>query len=343
MNHHLNTLFITTQGAYVAKEGQALAVRVERQVRMRIPLHNLGGVVCFGRVGCSPAALGACAAAGVAVTFLSMHGRFVARVSGFTPGNVLLRREQYRRADDAATSAAIARNVVRAKIANCRSVLVRAAREQAQDVGAEELRRGAARLSQSIDDAGRCDDLDRLRGIEGEAARSYFAVFNHMIRGNDAGLRMTGRNRRPPLDPVNAMLSFLYAMLTHDARAACEAAGLDAAVGFLHRDRPGRPALALDLVEEFRAYLADRVALSLINRAQVRSEDFKVREGGGIEMSDDTRKIVITEYQKRKQDKTTHPFLNEEVTLGLLIHLQARLLARHLRGELDAYPAFLLR
>jgi len=319
---------------YLAKEGQAVVVHAGGEVRLRVPLLNLGGIVCFGRVGCSPAALGACASAGVAVTLLSVHGRFLARVVGFSPGNVLLRREQYRQADDPCATLALSRNIVRAKIANCRSVLLRAIRDHPEAPGVDVLRHGADRLAGSIQDAGLSPDINHLRGIEGEAARSYFAVFNHMIRASDESLRMTGRTRRPPLDPINAALSFLYAILTHDARAACESAGLDAAVGFLHRDRPGRPALALDLVEEFRAYLADRVVLSLINRGQITAAGFQRRESGAVTMSDDTRKMLITEYQTRKLDAITHPFLGEKVTVGLLVHLQARMMARFLRGEL---------
>lgn len=183
-------------------------------------------------------------------------------------------------------------------------------------------------------------DLERIRGIEGEGANTYFEAFPNLITAQRESFRFTGRNRRPPLDPVNALLSFLYAMLSHDARAACESAGLDSQVGFLHRDRPGRAGLALDLMEEFRPFLADRLVLSLINRQQVRAEGFRTSESGGIEMDDDTRKIVLTAYQKRKQDTLTHPFLDEETSVGLLVYLQARLLARHLRGDLDAYPPF---
>lgn len=343
MKQHLNTLFITTQGAYLAKSGQSVIARVEDETRLQLPLHNLGGIVCFGQVSCSPALMGACAEVGVTISFLTESGRFQAAVHGFSPGNVLLRREQYRRADDLAASLAIARNSIAAKVANSRRVLLRGVRDYPDGDGAEALRRAADRLASCARQASAATSLDLLRGIEGESASLYFSVFDHLIRCQRSDFAMRGRSRRPPMDPVNALMSFLYAMLAHDARSACEACGLDATVGFLHRDRPGRPGLALDLMEEFRPVLADRVALSLINRQQVRGEGFRVREAGGVEMDDATRKAVIAAYQQRKQATLVHPFLGETVSLGLLIHLQARLLARHLRGDLDSYPAFLVK
>jgi len=342
MKRHLNTLYVTTAGAYLAKDGQAVAVRIDGELRLRVPLHNLGGIVCFGAVGCSPALMAECARAGIAVSFLSRRGRFLARVCGFTPGNVLLRRAQYRQADCAEKAAAIARNVVLAKIANSRSVLLRAARDRPDSSGSAALRNAALRLMQLLSDVERADDLDRLRGLEGDASRTYFSVFNELITNPDDAFVFQGRSKRPPLDNVNALLSFLYAVLAQDARAACEAAGLDAAVGFLHRDRPGRPGLALDLMEEFRAFLADRTALTLINRQQVAANGFARSETGAVSMDERTRKAVLVAYQQRKQQTITHPFLKEKTTIGLLLHIQARLLARHLRGELDAYPAFIV-
>lgn len=341
MKHHLNTLFVTTQGAYLAKEGEAVVVKVENETRLRVPLHTLGGIVCFGRVSASPWLMGLCGESGVAISFLTEQGRFLACVHGFTPGNVLLRREQYRRADDPAGTLLIARAVVAAKLANSRIVLLRGARDYPDAAGRSELEQAAARFAWTIQQVPGADTVDRLRGMEGDAADLYFGVFNHLLRAQQDGFRFKGRSRRPPLDPVNALLSFLYSMLAHDARAACEAAGLDAAVGFLHTDRPGRPGLALDLMEEFRPFLADRLALSLINRQQIAAEGFHATESGGVMMDEATRKTVITAYQKRKQETLTHPFLGEETTVGLLVHLQARLLARHLRGDLDAYPPFI--
>lgn len=340
MKRHLNTLFVTTQGAYLSQYGEALQVKVEDETRLQLPLHTLGGIVCFGRISMSPWLMSKCAEQGIAISFLSEQGKFLARVLGYTPGNVLLRREQYRRADDPAASSAIARNLVAGKIVNARTVLLRSARDYPEGPGQAELATAAGRLAHIVGQVQQAGNLDLIRGLEGESANLYFGVFEHLITAQRDGFEFTGRNRRPPLDPVNALLSFLYAMLGHDARAACESAGLDVQVGFLHRDRPGRPGLALDLMEEFRSFLGDRLALSLINRQQVRPVGFRRADTGGIEMDDDTRKAVITAYQKRKQDTITHPFLGEETTIGLLIHLQARLLARHLRGDLDAYPPF---
>ena len=341
MKRHLNTLFVTTQGTYLAKDGQAVVVRVKKETRLRVPLLNLDGIVCFGRVGCSPMLMAACAEANVTISFLSEYGRFRAAVVGYSPGNVLLRREQYRLADENAASIAIARNSISAKIANCRSVMLRAARET-NDAECQQSLTGAARvMARQLEDARQVKSLDRLRGIEGDAASTYFGLFSQLINVADPAFRFDGRSRRPPLDRVNSLLSFLYSMLTHDARSACEATGLDAAVGFLHRDRPGRPGLALDLIEEFRPFLADRLALSLINRRQLTAGGFTVSESGAVLMDDKSRKTVLTAYQKRKQDIILHPFLDEKTSVGLLIHLQARLLARHLRGDLDAYPPFI--
>lgn len=343
MKRHLNTLFVATQGAYLAKEGEAVVVRVQKQATIRVPVHNLGGIVCFGNVACSPFLLGLCGERGVAVSFLSENGRFLARSHGFTSGNVLLRRAQYRCADDPGFATAVARPMVAAKIANARTVVLRAGRDHGERVEPGELRGTVAVLERCLEACRAAVSLDELRGIEGEAARAYFAVFNHLITAQKEEFVFHARSRRPPLDRVNALLSFLYAMLAHDVRAACEAAGLDPAVGFLHRDRPGRPSLALDLMEELRAFLADRLALSLINRRQVQGSGFRTGRAGGVEMDDATRKTVLVAYQKRKQEEIRHPFLGEATTVGLLPHLQARLLARFLRGELDGYPPFLWR
>lgn len=343
MKRHLNTLFVATQGAYLAKEGEAVVVRVEKQTTIRVPVHTLGGIVCFGNVACSPFLLGLCGERGVAVSFLSEHGRFLARAHGYTPGNVLLRRTQYRRADDPAGSAEVARSMVAGKIANARAVLLRGGRDHAARMEPAELRASIQVLERCVAATRSAASLDELRGIEGEAARAYFGVFNLLITAQTEDFIFHVRSRRPPLDRVNALLSFLYSMLAHDVRAACEAAGLDPAVGFLHRDRPGRAGLALDLMEELRAFLPDRLALSLINRRQVQGSGFRLGPSGGVEMDDATRKSVLVAYQKRKQEEIRHPFLGEPTTVGLLPHLQARLLARFLRGELDAYPPFLWR
>ena len=341
MKQHLNTLFVTTQGAHLFKQGEAVVVRVEKQNRMRIPLNNLGSIACFGRVSCTPPLLGACGERGIGVSLLTEWGRFLAAVNGFTSGNVLLRREQYRRADDLDASAEIARSCIAGKLSNSRTVLRRAARENRDEKGSAILGQRADRIDHVLQWISQPVPLDVLRGLEGECGADYFAVFDHMITARKESFHFEKRTRRPPLDPVNAMLSFLYSVLALDARSACEASGLDAAVGFLHRDRPGRPSLALDLMEELRPILADRIVLSLINRQQVKATGFTVEPTGGVRMDDETRRTVISAYQKRKQETITHPFLDEKMSLGLVIHIQARLLARHLRGDLDAYPPFL--
>jgi len=341
MKTHLNTLFVTTDGAYLAKDGHAVAVRVERQTRLRVPLHNLDGIACFGRVGLSPALMGACGQAGVSISLLSPQGKFLASVVGFTAGNVLLRRTQYRAADDDEATRELARSIVLGKLANCRTVLLRAARDSADAGRADRLQASAKRLGASLIEVQLADTTDRLRGLEGEAAVTYFAAFNDLIMCADSTFRFVRRSRRPPTDPINALLSFVYTLLLHDVRSACEATGLDAAVGFLHRDRPGRPSLGLDLMEELRPSLADRVVLSLINRGQVTASGFTRGETGGVVMNDATRKKVLVAWQERKQEELVHPFLQERMSVGLLAHVQARLLARRLRGDIDAYPPML--
>lgn len=344
MKRHLNTLFVTTPGAYLAKEGETVAVRREGETPLRVPLHMLGGVVCFGGVGMSPPLMAKCAESGVTVSFVTETGRYLASVHGFSSGNVLLRREQYRWADDLVRSACVARSIVAAKIANSRTVLRRALRDYPYLAESTRVSEAANRFSSIVGQVQACEDLELVRGLEGEAANLYFGVFGALVvSGQHEAFPFPGRNRRPPLDPVNAMLSFVYAILAHDARAACEAAGLDAAVGFLHRDRPGRPSLALDLMEEFRPFLADRLVLSLVNRQQVDASGFRTDENGAVSMDDATRKAVLAAYQRRKQEEITHPFLGEATTVGLLVYLQARLLARFIRGDLDSYPAFVWR
>jgi CRISPR-associated protein Cas1 len=343
VKRHLNTLFVTRQGSYLRKQGESVTVELDGEVRLRMPLLALSGIVCFGNVLCSPFLLGACAGGDTTVSLLSCNGRFLARVVGPTSGNVLLRREQYRRADDRGQSATVARTLVAVKIANSRTVLQRSLRDHPAE-GEHDPRPEAVReLERLAGQLGRGYDLDGIRGIEGNAARAYFAVFDRLIRHDDESFRFGGRSRRPPTDAVNALLSFVYTLLLHDVLAAIESVGLDPQVGFLHRDRPGRPGLALDLMEELRAPLADRLVLSLINRRQVAAGGFSREESGGVVMDDATRKTVLVAWQERKQDELTHPFLEESTTVGLLFHLQALLFARFLRGDLDAYPAFVAR
>jgi len=341
MKKHLNTLFVTTQGAYLAKEGESVVVKVDKETRLRVPVHTLGGIVCFGQVSCSPYLMGFCAERDVTVSFLSENGRFLARVQGPVSGNVLLRREQYRRADNDETSAEIARSVLMGKIANCRTVLQRALRDHENKIDGDKLWQVSKLLAGSLQSLKLERSLNSIRGIEGDAAHLYFSVFDHLIISQKEDFIFRERNRRPPLDKVNCLLSFLYTLLAHDVRSALESVGLDPSVGFLHRDRPGRPGLALDLMEEFRPVIADRLALSLINLSKVNKKGFRQAETGAVLMDDDTRKTVLMAYQQRKQDEIIHPFLGEKVTMGLLFHTQALLMARYLRGDLDGYPSFI--
>jgi len=343
MKKLLNTLYITTQGAYLSREGETVLVRVEKETKLRVPVHTLGGIVCFGRVSVSPPLMGLCGETGVAISFLNERGRFLARVHGPVSGNVLLRREQYRRADNERTSSDVARSVLLAKVANCRTVLLRAARERSDGEITERLGLAAGHHARILRGLEREVSLDTLRGMEGEAARIYFGVFDHLVLKQKDDFFFKQRSRRPPLDKLNALLSFIYTLLAHDAVSALEGVGLDPAVGFLHRDRPGRPGLALDIMEEFRPFLADRLVLSLVNRQQVKGKGFSRTETGAVEMDDKTRKEVLVSYQRRKQEEIEHPFLGEKVSIGLLLHCQAMLLARYLRGDLDAYPPFITK
>lgn len=339
MKKLLNTVYVTTEGAALRKDGENLVAEIDGVERSRVPFHMLSAVVVFGAILVSPPLMAALAAAGITLTFLDRNGRFQARLEGPVSGNVLLRRAQYRICD---APEDVVRSIVIGKVANQRAVLMRSLRDYGDEAAPDDraaIARVTERLAQIIRRVERADDtLDRLRGSEGEAANLYFSVFDHLIRSPDQVLRWTGRSRRPPLDPVNALLSFLYTLLTHDCRSALESVGLDPAAGFLHRDRPGRPSLALDLMEELRPVLADRLALSLINRRQLRSDDFIVQEGGAVLMSDDARRTVLTAWQERKREERIHPFIEEKAPLGLVPYLQAQMLARHLRGDLDAYP-----
>ncbi len=341
MKKHLNTLFVTTQGAYLSKEGETVVVKVEGDIRLRVPVHTIGGIVCFGNVSCSHFLMGFCAENDVAISFLTEHGRFLAKVQGPVSGNVLLRREQYRKADDSKFSAEVAKFVLTGKIANCRTVLQRALRDHGSKIEEQDVRNAVARLNHQIELLNQEQPLDVLRGIEGDSAHIYFSVFDHLIVAQKEKFRFDERNRRPPLDSVNCLLSFIYTLLMHDIRSALESVGLDPAVGFLHRDRPGRPGLALDLMEEFRPFIADRLTLSLINLQQVQEKGFKKTDSGAVLMNDDARKTVLVAYQERKQEEITHPFLDEKVMVGMLFHIQAMLMARYLRGDMDGYPPFI--
>ena len=344
MRRHLNTLYVTTPDAWLHKDGENAVVKADGKELGRIPLHILGGIVCFGAVGFTPSLMGHCAKQGVAVSFLSRSGRFLARVEGPVSGNVLLRRAQYRVADDIRESTALARHVVIGKLLNQRAVVRRALRDygESMDPGARGRLQDCERALNSAARGARAAlEMDVLRGVEGQAARAYYRVLGDLTRNDDPAFAFARRSRRPPLDPVNALLSFFYTLLVHDYRSALETVGLDPSVGYLHTDRPGRPSLALDLMEELRSVLADRLALSLINRKQLSARDFTTAIGGGVLMREEARKKVLVAYQERKQNELTHPFLKEKTTLGLVPFLQATLLARRLRNELDGYPPFL--
>lgn len=343
MKKLLNTLFVTTQGAYLAREGETVQVNVDREEKLRVPIHTLGGIVCFGNVMCTPFLLGLCGEHQVAVSFLTENGRFLARVQGPVNGNVLLRRQQYRLADQQDQRAAIARAVVTAKIANCRVVLLRAQRDRPDTPENSRLEAVAQRLATNLEELNAAAEVDLIRGIEGIAANDYFGMFDSLITANKDCFYFHQRSRRPPLDNTNALLSFLYVLLAHDVESALETVGLDPAVGFLHCDRPGRAGLALDIMEEFRPFLGDRLALSLINRQQVQPQGFTRTESGAVQMDDETRKAVLVAWQKRKQEEIVHPFLQEKVQIGLLPHIQAMLMARFLRGDLEGYPPFFWR
>lgn len=334
----LNTLFVQTQGAYLRLEGDTVRVEVEGAVRLQVPLHHLGSLVLFGNVLVSPFLIARCAEDGRSIVWLSEHGRFHGRLEGGTSGNVLLRRAQHQALDDEEKALDLAKAFVHAKLRNARHVLLRSLRER----GPSEPLEGALREQEAaLADLPRARSLNEVRGLEGQAAAAYFQAFGQMLLVSE--FSFSGRVKRPPRDPVNALLSFLYTLLVNDVVAALEGVGLDPQIGYLHAIRPGRPSLALDLVEEFRAWWADRLALTLINRKQIGPNHFVERPGGTVYLSDEGRREVLVAYQKRKQEEITHPLFKESVPVGLLPHLQARLLARHLRGDLPRYPAFLAR
>lgn len=313
------------------------------ETKFRIPVHNLEGIVCFGYTGASPALMHLCAERGVALSFLSESGRFLARVSGRVSGNVLLRRKQYRLADNPEESLQLAKGFIFGKLFNCKCVLQRFLRDHEGKGDTWAVQDGVKILSLQLQKAAQSRNAEILRGVEGEGARAYYGVFDNLILEAKDFFRFPGRSRRPPLDPVNALLSFLYTLLAHDCTAALEAVGLDPQVGFLHRERPGRPSLALDLMEELRPYMVDRLVVTLINNRQMDTGGFTVKESGGVIMTDETRKSIIKAWQERKQEEIAHPFLGEKIAVGLIPYAQALLLARHLRGDLDAYPPFLMK
>ena len=339
-----NTLYVSTEGAWLHKDGENLVMDVEGQKRGRVPIHMLQALVCFGRVMLSPQLMGFCAEKGITVTFLNTYGKFLARMEGPISGSVLLRRRQHLACENPTKALEIVRNIVCAKVHNQRAVVSRVIRDHAEKIDDKangELEDAQKRLKRVIECVRLETNIESIRGFEGDAGHVYFQVFNHFIRAQKEDFIFDGRERRPPRDPVNALLSFIYTLLTHDCRSALETTGLDAASGFLHFLRVGRPSLALDLMEEFRPFLADRLVLSLINRKQVQASDFSYLPNGAVVMKDDARKTVLMEWQQRKADTLTHPWFEESVPVGLFPWLQAQLLARHLHGEIDAYVPFL--
>lgn len=341
MKRLLNTLYVATEGARLRKDGETIAVEIDGRVAKRSPAHLLGQIVLFGETSASPDAMHFAAASGISMAWLGYSGKLMARIEGPQSGNVLLRRAQHRATADPMVALPTARAVVAAKVANQRAVLRRHLRDYPDSPGADSVDAAQRRLGDAARLALAAPDLDALRGQEGEAAHAYWSVFAHLVRVDDPAFAFGGRNRRPPRDAVNAVLSFLYALLALDTRAACEAHGLDPQMGFLHRDRPGRMSLALDLMEELRAPLADRVALSLINRRQLSGRDFDRQETGAVLLTEDGRRTVLQAFHDRKRTELRHAWLDERVPLGLVAQIQAQLLARSLRGDLDGYPAWI--
>jgi len=341
MKKLLNTLFVTLPDAYLSLDGENVVVKVNEEIARRIPLHNLEAICTFGYTGVSPALMGACAKRHINLTFMTRNGNFLARVTGEIRGNVVLRKEQYRISDDERKSALVARNFILGKIYNSRWILERATRDHPLRVDVEKMKSISKSLFQTIQAVREVEDLEQLRGLEGNAAAQYYSVFDDLILQQKDHFSFQGRTKRPPLDHVNALLSFTYTLLANDMKAALENVGLDAYVGFLHRDRPGRASLALDMMEELRSVYADRFVLSLINKRTISHQGFFRKENGAVIMDDDTRRSVLAAWQERKQEKIQHPYLNEKISWGLVPHAQALLLARTVRGDLDEYPPFL--
>lgn len=335
-----NTLYVITPEAYLSLDGETVVIKKENAYFTRLPLHNLENIVCFSWQGASPALMGACAERNIGLCFLTPNGRFQAHITGKVKGNVLLRKKQYTVSESKGDSLPIAISFLLGKIANCRKVIERALRDHAMIVDVKLLTSASNFLKETLVALPSCNCINDLMGFEGSAAKIYFGIFDHLILQQRDDFSFKERNRRPPLDNTNSLLSFLYTLLTNDVSSSLEAVGLDPYVGFLHQDRPGRPSLALDMMEELRPVFADRLALSLINRKQITGKGFAQKESGGILLDDETRKTVLTAWQERKKEEIIHPYLNERIPYGLIPHVQSMLLARHLRGDLDAYPPF---
>lgn len=341
MRKLLNTLYVTSADSYLSLENENVIVWQEEEKKGQFPLLMLEGIVSFSYRGASPALMGECAKRGISLCFMTQNGRFLARVCGEERGNVLLRKQQYRLSDSAAHSCRIARNFIFAKVYNSRWSIERTLRDHAMRVNADEMKNISRQLAQRLSIISACEEMDRLRGIEGEAAAQYFGVFDQMILNQKDSFSFKDRNRRPPTDAVNAMLSFVYTLLAHDCTAALESVGLDPYVGFMHRDRPGRASLALDLMEELRAVYADRMVITLINTREIQPKHFHQQAGGAVLLTDEGRKILLSAWQNKKREEITHPYLKEKIAWGLVPYVQALLLARMIRGDLDGYPPFL--
>lgn len=340
MKHLSNVLYITSPDVYLALDGENIVIKKEESASTRLPLHNLENVVCFNYQGVSPALMGACSERNIGLCFLTPNGRFLARVTGKVKGNVLLRKKQYEVSEKSEQCVPIALSFLFGKIFNSRKVIERGLRDHSMLLDVQTLSKASAFLKQTLNVLPQCKTIGELMAFEGSAAKIYFGVFGQLILQQGEDFTFEERSRRPPLDNMNSLLSFLYTLLTNEVASALEAVGLDPYVGFLHTDRPGRPSLALDLMEELRPVFADRLALSLVNRKQISGKGFTKKESGGILMDDDTRKTVLTGWQERKKEEIVHPYLKERIPFGLIPHVQALLLARHLRGDLDAYPPF---
>lgn len=341
MKKLLNTLYVLSEDAYLSLDGETVVIQRPEESDRHFPLHTLENILCFSYKGTSPALMGKCSRMGIGLSFFTPHGQFLTRCWGENNGNVLLRKEQYRRSDHQTESCHIAKQMISGKVYNARWVLLRGIRDHALRLDVSELQHSADLLKISLEQIPNCPSLERLRGLEGEAAAIYFGVLDSLILQNRDTFFFRERSRRPPKDAFNALLSFVYSLLANLCASALEGAGLDSYVGFLHRDRPGRASLALDLMEELRPVLGDRFALTLINHRLIRPEHFDFRENGSVLLTDSGRRILLNAWQERKRETLTHPFLSEKLSWGLVPHIQALLLARYLRGDLDAYPPFL--
>jgi CRISP-associated protein Cas1 len=339
----LNVLYVQTQGAFLSLEHDTVRIKVDDETKLRVPLLRLSGIVVFGRVMLTPYLIQRCAEDGRSLVWMTGHGRFRGRLRGPTQGNVLLRRAQHTALSDGDHPQRIARQIVAGKIHNSRNQILRSGRDTDDAADKAALAQAADRLADVLRRLEGADDLNEVRGAEGEAARAYFSVFNAMLRVDDEGLTFKKRTRRPPRDPVNSVLSFLYALLASECASAAEGVGLDPQVGYLHALRPGRPALALDLMEELRSPLADRLTMTLINRRQLQAKHFEEKDGGAVYLTEEGRRTVLVAYQKRKEAEIEHRVLERKIPFGLVPHVQARLLARHLREDLEHYPPFIYR